>query len=177
MGLRELLVETSKVFDGMGIGYALIGGYAGAVYGSPYATSDIDFVISEEGAGIELFDELKKVGWVPTEDYKDIQELLSFGQFYHKDLGFPMHIFSEVPGFRIREGIEISETRIDETSIKICSPEDLVIMRLAGWSDEDKLKAVALAKATELDMDYLRKRAKEEGVGERLDWLLEEVSE
>ncbi|MBN2251122.1 MAG: nucleotidyltransferase [Candidatus Altiarchaeota archaeon] len=71
----------------------------------------------------------------------------------------------------------ISEIDIDGYPIKVCSPEDLIIMRLSSWREEDKVKAAAIAISTKLDEAYLRKRAAEEKVGKRLDWLMKEIRE
>lgn len=177
MGLKELLVDTAKVFDRLGIRYVLIGGYAGIIYGSPYTTGDIDFVVAEDDVKLDLINELRRIGWIPTEEYKDVEELRAFGQFYHKDAGYPLHIFPHVSGFEIKENIKIEEIEIDDYPIKICSPEDLVVMRLVVWDEEDKIKAIAVSLAKELDLDYLKKRAKEEKVEDKLEWLLEKVKE
>lgn len=177
MDLKKLLVETCRVFNKLNIRYVLIGGYAGIIHGSPYTTADIDFVVVPEDVEIELVDELKKKGWVPTEKYDDVEELRAFGQFYHKDTNYPLHIFPEVAGFRIREDTRTEEIDVDGYPVRLCSAEDLIIMRLAVWEEEDKIKAIAVSMAKELDLEYLKKRAKEEGVRDKLEWLLKNVEE
>ena len=176
MDLRKLLVDTCKVFDGLGVDYVLIGGYAGILYGSPYTTADIDFVVVSEKVDLRLIEELGRVGWVPTEDYRKADELRAFGQFVYAKEGYPLRILPHVAGYRIKGDTRLYDKDIDGYSIKICSPEDLIIMRLAVWSVYDKEKAIALALANRLDMRYLRKRAKEEKLEKRLDWLMKEIS-
>lgn len=74
MDLKNLIVETYKVFDTLRIRYVLIGGYAGIIHGSPYTTADIDFVVISDDLRLELVDHLKKLGWIPTEKY-DLENL------------------------------------------------------------------------------------------------------
>ena len=175
MELRKLLVETTKVFDKLRIKYVLIGGYAGILYNSPYTTADIDFVVVSESVSLQLVEDLKRVGWIPTEEYRELEELRAFGQFYFKDYGYPLHILPHAAGYSLEKAVRISVTEIDGYRIKVCSLEDLIIMRLAVWTDEDKMKAVALYLANKADLKYLEERAKEEKVLSRLHWLQKEI--
>jgi hypothetical protein len=173
MDLKRLLVDTCKVFDRLRIDYVLIGGYAGILYGSPYTTADIDFVVVSEKVDLRMIEELAKVGWVPTEYYGKADELRAFGQFVYAKEGYPLHILPHVAGYKIREDMIRYEKDVDGYGIRICAPEDLIIMRLAVWSDIDKEKAICLALANKLDRKYLRKRAKEEKLEKRLEWLMD----
>jgi hypothetical protein len=177
MDLRKLLVDTCKVFDKLKINYVLIGGYAGILYGSPYTTADIDYVVVSKDVSLKLIDELQKIGWVPTEDYRTEIELRAFGQFVHEPEGYPLHIFPQVDSYRLKKGVLTYELEVEGYPVKICSPEDLVLMRLAVWTDEDKAKAIALVLARKLDQKYLEKRAKEEKLEKRLVWLKNKIKE
>ncbi len=176
MDLRKLLVDTCKVFDRLGIDYVLIGGYAGILYGSPYTTADIDFVVFSEKVSLKLVGGLSVVGWMPTEDYKSVEELRAFGQFVHEKEGYPLHILPHVAGYSLGERTRVYEIKVDGYPVKICSPEDLIIMRLAVWTDTDREKALAIALAQRLDQKYLKKRALEEKLGKRLEWLMKEAA-
>jgi hypothetical protein len=59
MDLRKLLVDTCKVFDKLKIDYVLIGGYAGILYGSPYTTADIDYVVDKRAKEEKLENRLE----------------------------------------------------------------------------------------------------------------------
>jgi predicted nucleotidyltransferase len=176
MELKNLLVDTCKVFDKLKIRYALIGGYAGILYNSPYTTADIDFVVVSESVSLRLVEELKKIDWIPTEEYNDPEELRAFGQFYQKDEGYPLHILPHVAGFSLEKKVRISIIDVNGYEIKVCSLEDLIVMRLAVWTQEDKMKAAALLIANNLDKRYLEKRAREEKVLSRLQWLQKEIT-
>jgi len=175
MELRKLLARTVEAFDRLGIDYALVGGYAGVLYGSPYTTADIDFVVVSDKVSLRLVLELGKLGWVPTERYEKVDVLRAFGQFVHGEKGWPLHILPHVAGYSLKEDTPRREIVVEGYPVKVCSPEDLVIMRLAVWTDVDKEKALAIALAKKLDEKYLKKRAKEEKLGRRLEWLMEEV--
>ncbi len=175
MDLKKLLVKTCKIFDKLRIRYVLIGGYAGIIHGSPYTTADIDFVVIVDDVKLDLVTNLKKAGWISTENYQNTEELRSFGQFYYNDTGYPLHIFPEVDGFRIERGIRTKSIKIDGYPIRVCSPEDFIVMRLAVWGDEDKIKAIAVYRANKMDMKYLRKRVEKEGLMKRLNWMIEKL--
>ncbi len=177
MDLKKLLVKTCEIFDKLRIRYVLIGGYAGIIYGSPYTTADIDFVVIANDVKLDLVDNLKRIGWIPTENYSDVEELRSFGQFYYTGTGYPLHILPEVYGFKIEKGIKVRSIKIDGYPIKVCSLEDFIVMRLAVWGDEDKIKAIAVYKANKMNMRYLKKRAEEEGLMKRLSWLIKKLKE
>jgi hypothetical protein len=94
----------------------------------------------------------------------------------HKDTGIVLHIFPEVAGFRLSRGIELQIKEIEGKKINVCTPEDYLIMRASVWDDEDKLKAVVLARAQKkFNLYYLMRRAKEENVTDRIEWILEEA--
>ena len=172
--LKELILEVCEIFDGLKIPYALIGGYSAIYYGSPYVTRDMDFVVIPERVSFELVQNLKELGFSPTEKYKTIEELQSFGQFVHKETGIVLHIFPEVDGFSLGEGIEINLAKIDDNRIRICTPEDYLIMRASAWDDEDKQKGIVIVRSQgkNLNLEYLMNRAKEEKVTRRVKWLL-----
>ena len=172
--LKELLLEVCKVFDKLKIPYALIGGCSAIYYGSPYITRDMDFVVVPESVDFELMQSLKKLGFEPTERYEAVEELRAFGQFVHKETSIVLHIFPEVDGFSLIEGIEINAAEASEDKIRICTLEDYLIMRASVWHDEDKQKAIVIVRAQgkNLNLDYLMKRAKEEKVTRRIKWLL-----
>ncbi len=119
---------------------------------------------------------LNSLGWEPTEEYGSAEELRAFGQFRHK-IGVVLHFFPKVRGYGLKEGIKLSEVMLEGVHIAVCSPEDYVIMRVAVWTEEDKMKAliVARAQAKKLDLAYLKRRAAEENVSERVHWVLERV--
>jgi len=174
MKLRKLIADTSKVFDELKIRYALIGGYAAIVYNTPYITHDIDFVIMADNVTLDLLERLKDIGWNPTEEYNEAWELTAYGQFIHKDTCVVLHFFGEVAGFKIKEGIRINKSKIEDYNVNVCSPEDYLIMRAAVWDDEDKQKAVVIVRAQgkNLNLDYLMARAREEKVTRKIKWLL-----
>ncbi|ODS42033.1 MAG: hypothetical protein MSIBF_01410 [Candidatus Altiarchaeales archaeon IMC4] len=175
MKLRELLSGVCEIFEEHNATYALIGGYSAVIYGSPYVTTDIDFVVDPKKIDFELLEKLKAIGLEPTENYDDIEKLRAFGQFVHKT-GMVLHIFPEVSGFKLVEGIQIEVKEFDGKKINVCSPEDYLIMRASVWYEEDKLKAIILIRAhKDFDIGYLMKRAKEENVTERIKWIFEKA--
>ncbi len=54
MRFRDLILDTCRLFNRLGVEYALIGGYTGILHGSPYMTTDLDFVVEDEGLDFDL---------------------------------------------------------------------------------------------------------------------------
>ncbi len=154
----------NEYLEARGIGRViLVGGFAVEVYtGSTYRTLDVDIVVT---GGIDLVKSFldaiaDRVGrtWVPR-----LRPLAERG----------IDLVGTVPTGK-RRPVELV---VRGRRLYVEAPEDLIVKSLAGWkfwnSGMDRDKAILLLRALRgrLDLDFLRRRAKEEGV---LD-LLEEA--
>lgn len=147
----------NEYLESRGLGRViLVGGFAVEVYtGSTYRTLDVDIVVT---GGIDLVRSFldaiaDRVGrtWVPR-----LSPLAERG----------IDLVGTVPTGKRRP----VELRVRGRRLYVEAPEDLIVKSLAGWkfwnSEEDRDKAILLLRALRgrVDLEYLRRRAKEEGI-------------
>lgn len=138
----------------------LVGGSAVALYtAGNYATQDIDLTygLIERIGGILL----------PEGFYKS-------GRYWVNE---KLDLLVECPGSTYPK--RITQVVIDDLVVYVSSVEDMIIDRLCAlvfWnSSSDGEWARTLLETSEVDWDYLRKRALEEDVAERLDEIAREI--
>ncbi|KXB05924.1 hypothetical protein AKJ52_02825 [candidate division MSBL1 archaeon SCGC-AAA382C18] len=124
-----------------------------------YRTMDVDVIVVGEVE--ELEKGLKKLGFEENRVW------------HYSDAGFALDIVSRSGGPERTRTYEI-----DSYEIEIASPEDVIVNDLAGYkfwnqaNDFDRAKLVYEAEKEDLDMEYLRERAKEEKIDDALRELL-----
>jgi excisionase family DNA binding protein len=139
----------------------IVGGNAVQFYtGGDYATVDIDLVGASEPLA-EVLD-----GW-------------GFERKGRHWLDETLGIVVEAPGSQLSsdEQAHVASVNVGTDVVLVLGIEDLIVDRLnatAHWGDEEsRLWAESLiGAALELDVDYLRKRAADEGVSELLETVL-----
>ena len=138
----------------------LVGGSAVALYtAGNYATQDIDLTygLIERIGNILLPEGFCKSGryWVSEE----------------------LDLLVECPGSTYPE--RITRVTLDDMVVYVSSVEDMIVNRLCAavfWnSSSDEEWACILLETNEIDWGYLRKRANEEDVTQRLDDILQEM--
>jgi Nucleotidyl transferase of unknown function (DUF2204) len=175
--LGDALLAFARLFDEMGVVYAVMGGLAARAYGIPRPTYDIDFIADISRAELLLFfDHCEALGVTIARRHRsgNIDHVSGMphvvGQLNLKDRGIDIDIFlvdslyqQEVIARRQRE-------EVDGQVIWLVSPEDLVLLKLVAdrkrdWSDV----ADVLFTQGQLDEDYLRHWAKELSVETQLE--------
>ena len=147
-----------------GLGRIIItGGFAAEIYSArAYRTGDVDIII--EGAGEIVRALLRSVSDVGLRIY-----LLRFPQLSQKGIDIVGEDYDkEKPPIRVE---------INGRWVYMVPPEEVVVSCLSAWKfwnsleDRDKAFLVLAVQAENIDMEYLRKRAKEEDVLDRLEGL------
>jgi len=160
--ILTFLSWLNEYLEAQGLGrLILVGGFAVEVYtGSTYRTLDVDIVVTG-GAGLvrSFLDAIAdRTGrtWVPR-----LRPLAKKG--------------IDLVGTVLTGEKRPVELRIRGRRLYVEAPEDLIVKSLAGWkfwnSEEDRDKAILLLEALRgrIDLDYLRRRAREEGVLDKLE--------
>lgn len=131
----------------------LVGGAAVEIYtGGAYSTGDLDFV---GRVTPEVQDRLREAGFQRRGRH-----------WVHEEGG----IFIELPGSRLESGERVAQVKVEEWTVRLVSPEDALVDRLAAWkhwsSGIDGASAFRLwrAQQDDLEMDRLRERAATEHV-------------
>lgn len=143
----------------------LVGGAAVELYTrGAYRTSDLDFV-----------------GRVPP----GVQQALRQAGFQRRGRHWVYEagrLFIELPSPSFDHPARVDTVQLDEWSVLVLSPEDVLVDRLASWvfwsAPVDGINAFLLWKdrGSALDLEWLEQRARQEGVADALA-SLREVSE
>lgn len=146
----------------------IVGGFAAEIYSArAYRTGDVDIIV--EGCPGLVKEFLRSVSDVGLRIY-----LLKFPQFSEKGI--------DIVAERYEKPKKPIKLKIDRRSVYIIPPEELVVSCLAAWKfwnsleDRDKAYLVYSAQREHIDMEYMKRRAIEEGVGDELEKMIEFVT-
>jgi predicted nucleotidyltransferase len=153
----KVLGEVGEALDAAHIPYAVIGGVASASFGRPRWTHDVDILVRPEDAE-QVLSVLGERGFdTEMTDHRWIYKAFKYDVLVDV-------IFRSTGGIYLdREMIDrVTETRLDEWTVKVVPPEDLLIMKAVvhdeggprHWHD-----ALGLIAVGHLDWKYLQSRA------------------
>lgn len=150
--LTDSLFAVHEVLDGAGVQHALCGGLAANLYREELrATSDVDIAVVADGARVvELVDVFAAAGW-KSEPYRE-QLRLSRASHPRVDCIVATTDYE-------RAAIERAvSARIEGRSIKVLTPEDLVVLKLvAGRArDYEAVAAIINSRGRTLDVAYIK---------------------
>ena len=162
---EDVLSRLSRLLDGAGIPYMVIGGQAVAIHGEPRLTLDVDVTL---GAGVERFTEiaaaLKEGGFRPLPEKPE--------EFARQTMVLPMMsppparrvdiVFSDTP--YEREAISRAVNRkIAGAEVRFASAEDLLVQKLVAGRPRDLEDAhgVWLRCKSKLDFAYIERWLKD----------------
>ncbi len=159
--LEAAVVEVAAALDELRLPYMLIGGLAVALHGIPRATLDVDVTLWAEDVP-EIASAIAR--WfkpLPSDPAGFVAETrvlpVSTTSGIRADL-----VFAALPGERdiIRRARQI---RINDHTVKIATPEDLILMKLISERTKDREDAVHLLRRFRgtLDRAYLEPRLTE----------------
>jgi len=158
----------------------LVGGLVATIFGRLRTTIDIDVIIdNHEENIIRLQRVLKnnKFDFTENEILVAIKER-SHCSIFHKEFPFRIDlqgIYSPLDERSIQNRIKMiilgQQTFVEK-------PEDLIVAKLVYGSqqDLDDVKAIVLRQKRDLDMDYIHSFAIKEGVLDKFDLVLKELS-
>ena len=161
----RLLAWLNTWLESRGLGRIVItGGFAVEVYtGRTYRTRDVDVIV--EGAArlvealLSRFSDRIGRGYLPRIEELELKSIDIVSTVYSKP----------APPVKLV---------VDDTHVYLEPPEELVVTYLAAWrywgaaEDRDKALWILAVWYDRLDMDYLRARARSEGVEAELEELL-----
>ncbi len=161
--LNKTLLNVIKFLSKNKISYMVIGGLANVIWGNPRATIDIDITIWVEDNKIESVVKLFTTKYEPLVDAPI--------DFIQKTRVLPLKtknevrldiIFGALP-FELDAINRAIEIEINNSLIKFCSPEDLILLKIVSKRDKDlqDIKGIAQARIKELDLTYLEPKIQE----------------
>lgn len=175
--LRERLITVCEFFERQRIDYMIVGGIAVGIWVAPRATSDLDFVIGLDERLLSGFAESAQQAGFVIFDPKPIrfQHMMLLRMFLKED-GDLLLIDCLLAGDdytkqTLSRAVEVS---IAGRPVMVCSPEDLLLLKLVAARGHDLLDAehVVRLQHQRLDRDYLAMWADRLGVSESLNQLM-----
>jgi hypothetical protein len=171
--LLDWVALVSRSLSAAGVGHALAGGLAVAVWARPRATVDMDIVVPTDEASIARAREaLASAGLIQTR-----RRIAQFKRIGLLRLAIPPETGREtiVVDLLVLQADLADEVLARATSrqvagveIPVASAEDTVLMKLLRLSDQDRADIKAIAAETSLDRRYLRRWAEKLRVLSRL---------
>jgi hypothetical protein len=179
-GQDELLRRVTQLLEQAGIAYMISGSVASSFHGHPRATNDTDIVIDPSSEQLTVFvDSLGTDFYVSREaaiqalDHRTMFNVIDLSSGNKADL-----IIRKDRPFSEQEFARRLRANFGGADVFVLSPEDSILSKLE-WSQgrqsdiqlRDAQNILLVQKET-LDFDYLRKWAKELGIEDSLNRLM-----
>lgn len=180
--VQRLLLDAIAAIDGLGIPYAVMGGFAVRVWGVPRPTYDADLAVAAdaetllrllaalEEAGFDVPDAYRK-GFLDTVARFQKVKVTRFseGSVWDVDLFLARGAFFDAALPRRRRQV------IEGQPVQVLAPEDIVALKLLAFRRKDQLDIEEIVAITQdLDLDHLRAQARRLGVEHRVGEFLPE---
>ncbi|HUU43741.1 MAG TPA: hypothetical protein VMX57_08175 [Planctomycetota bacterium] len=178
-----LVQRLAEKLDDAGIPYMVSGSLASSAWGDPRASYDVDIVIAPTGAQLSAF--LASLGDAFYVSAPAATEALrtrtAFNVIEHATGAKADFIIRKERPFSVEEFNRRRRGRVEDAEITLVSPEDSILSKLE-WSKKsgsdrhyrDALGVAALQQ-DKLDVDYLRRWARELDVSDLVERLLHEM--
>lgn len=180
---REFLARLVAALQKAGIPYLVTGSVGSSLFGEPRATRDIDFIITPTEARLKAF-----VQDISSEYYVSPEAALE--AFRNQTMFNVINAFTSWKAdFIIRKDTAYEREKFQRRIrsvyrgllIEVASPEDIILSKLSWAKATDSERqvrdafGVVAVQGEALDKIYLRQWAKELGVEETLEKVLEEA--
>lgn len=141
-------LEVLRTLVHRGVRFVLIGGYAGALRGSPVITGDVDVCYARDGANLErLAEALRSLearlrGGPPDAPFQlDARTLRAGDHFTFSTSAGPLDILGTPSGTKGFPDLDANATDevVDGLTIRVASIEDLIRMKRASGRAKDRI--------------------------------------
>ena len=179
----DFLKKLIKLLGDCSVPYMISGSFGSSYHGQPRATKDLDIVIAPtEEQLLSFVESLGKDYYVSLEAVRDAFANNSMFNIIDSLSGWKADFI--LPKERVFSRQEFERKGIAEIGgidVWVTSPEDMILSKLE-WSKDSQSErqfrdalGVAVVQWDRLDVDYLRKWAKELHVRDSLEQLLEQA--
>ena len=157
--LTQLLEET-------GLSYVIIGAYAVNVWLEPRFTADIDIVIHAEQEHLAVLkDALAEKGFTQVQEMPvDSPSGPDFIRFSSEQDVLKLEV--QIAKMEYQEEVIRRSQSVD--SLRIATPEDLIVMKLIADRPKDQIDLQGLVQLPDIDWPYIEKWASEWEITDRL---------
>lgn len=151
----DTFIAINRFFQKHQVRYCLIGGIAAGYWGEPRYTQDVDFtVVSQSGSLKKILDLLSREKFAVE---KKGESEARVTQYKSKNCQLDL-ILAEVPyqDWVVQRAVSV---KVFDTTVPICTPEDLIILKLIAHRRQDLLdiEKILGKNAAQLDKQYLEK--------------------
>lgn len=180
--LSKALDDFSRLFESLGVDYAVMGGIAVRAHGIPRPTQDIDFTAAiDRNRLAEVYDAARRLGYTIPEEFDSgwVDQVAGMPlvriRRYAKGKGVDVDVFLAESSFQRELLARAKIEQVDGLSLRVVTPEDLILLKLVSHRHRD-LADVGdiLFTQGQLDEAYMRSWAKELGVLDELEKVLSE---
>lgn len=181
----DVLLEVVRIFEELGLLYAIGGSVASSVFGEPRATADADILVALTQSHVPaLVAKLEPSFYVSEEAARDAVRRGSSFNAIHLDSTYKVDVFvagsDPLDRGQLARRIRLNLSRAPGSGAYITAPENLVLRKLdwyqraAGVSDRQWRDVLGVLKvqATTIDIAYLRTEAGQVGLSELLEKAL-----
>lgn len=183
--VSQITLLVTQTLEELDIPYAVGGSLASSIHGVMRSTLDVDIVADMRFEHIQpLVAALSKEFYADDEMMRDAIEYHSSFNLIHYETAFKVDIF--IRKLRMFDQMQLERRRTSviatepERSVYVTSPEDTILAKLEwyrmGGEVSDRqwrdILGVMKTRVGELDIDYLRKWAKELNVSDLLERAL-----
>lgn len=178
----EVTLKVTAVFEKLGVAYLIGGSLASTLYGMVRTTQDSDIVAEMRREHLQPFvSALQDEFYVDDEMIADAIAHNSSFNIIHRETMFKVDVFIPRPRPFLQSQLARAQRQVfafeSEVSAKFASPEDTILSklewyRLGGEVSERQWRdilGVLKTRAGELDLEYLRRWAKELKVDDLLE--------
>ena len=173
----DVLGDVSARLNALGLPFMLTGSFALAFYATPRMTRDLDIVVAVEANQIaDLTVAFASDYFVDADLIRSALSAESLFNLMHYGTGIKVDlIIRKSSPYRLLEFSRRRQVQFGSVNIWIVSAEDLILSKLV-WAKESgselQLRDVRLLLAGAVEVDYLRRWARELDVAPRLEELL-----
>jgi hypothetical protein len=173
----EVLADVSGRLESLGVPFMLTGSFALAFYATPRMTRDLDIVVSIDASRVSRVTEaFGDAYYVDADMIRTALASQSLFNLMHYATGVKIDlIVRKSTPYRIHEFARRREVQLGAVRTWIVSAEDLILSKLV-WARESgsdmQLRDVQQLMRGPLDVEYLRRWAKDLDVVTRLESLL-----
>lgn len=182
---RHLLVNIAKILKRLKIPYIVTGGIAVVIWGRPRFTADIDIVVELKQSDIDNLEkalrQLGKAGYIDKEVMQEAFATWGEFNFIDGETGIKVDFWI----LKEKDPFDVSRLKRRKTKIILgekvyfTSPEDLILIKLKWYQQSqstrhlEDVESILKISGDRLDRSYLLKWARELGVSEILNRLLQ----
>jgi predicted nucleotidyltransferase len=175
--LYDVLRQIVQLLEELQIQYVVMGGLAVRVHGIPRPTHDIDFTLAVGQSDLlQFFDRLEQQGLTVPDAYRTgwrdrVADMpLVKARLYLQGRGIDIDMFLVESQFQESLMSRRQRVVVEGINLWLVTPEDLILLKLLADRPRDRgdIGDVFFMQG-QLDVDYMRRWAKELGVEEKLD--------